>query len=191
MVERLHLVLDQSGSMRHMNHETYEGARELVEDCPPDSRVCVTTFNGRVTLGTEASRDETLDQWQERTTCGSTALYDAIVQVVEAEEAREGTTRIVIVTDGQDPASEATQEEANECIRRAHEHQWTVTFLGTPNVVPVAHALGIPVGRVLGFSGAEGMREGLVAARHASARARIGESDAFTLPERSRSMPTR
>jgi len=176
-----------------MTTETYAGARELIEALPETAQVSVTTFNSNVTPGEFTMRDEALASLSERVANGGTALYDAIIDVINAQERRKPQSEsvsIVVVTDGMDTASRKTRDEAKERIRWAQEQNWRITFLGTAGVTPTAQALGIPTGRILAYEGAQGMRQGLNSTRDASSRGRCGGSEEFTANERRASMQT-
>lgn len=135
--ERMHVVLDQSGSMGQVAEAVYEGMRELLACQPEHTTVRLTTFSDRVTTGTGRTPRECLQQLRERSAVGRTALYDAIraASAIELAIARRATATaagvLVIVTDGIDNASAATVEQARADVEALRESGWHVLFLGS------------------------------------------------------------
>lgn len=52
------LVLDSSGSMRHMIGEVYEAPLHVIQDAGPEDEIFLMTFSDRVRLAQELTRDK-------------------------------------------------------------------------------------------------------------------------------------
>ena len=194
-VMKLHILLDQSGSMRGMNDTAYAGVREMIQSEPDNSWVSLTTFSSTVHMSPPLNKDAALAATSSRRAEGCTALYDAIVRVITAEEEMsepDDVLSIVIVTDGVDTASVATQTEAREAIIRAQQRGWRCLFMGSgQDAVMSAQAIGIPVAEALTYGTTEeAMRSAFNAATDSNTRFRsLGrEESGFTEVERTRSL---
>lgn len=183
--ESLHIVLDQSGSMHTMNEAVYAGARELVEQQPEGSHVTITTFNHVVSLGQRSTRESVLSNLTTRSTCGTTALRDAIVKSIAYEEMEpEKDTTIVAVTDGIDNASTNTVNDVKYAVQRAQSRGWRVLFLGAnQDAVTTASAYGISGSRALTF-GSQRAPEAFHSASENVRAYRVHRTDAFTGSQR-------
>ena len=186
--ESLHLVLDQSGSMAQMNSEVYAGAREIVSECPDDSRIALTVFNHEVRVSTQMSKDDALRALHPATVSGTTALRDAIFNAltIEESEPRRATT-VVVLTDGFDNASKKSVEDVRNAVERVQARGWRVIFMGCDqNAITTASSFGIAAERALTFS-----REAVpVAFRSVSENIRMHRTtgdDHFTTLQRSAS----
>lgn len=189
--ERMHIVVDQSGSMQTVQTAVYDGARELVEGLPEDASVAFSTFSTTVRIGPSTTRANVLSALSNAPVAsGSTALYDAIVDVTSRET--EGNTTIVLVTDGQDTSSSRSDCEAarRACVAFQSEATNRFLFLGShQDAVLSAQAFGIPVGRALTFGAEEAhMRAAMRSAASNVARYRSFGADDFTHTERQASV---
>ena len=187
--EVLHLVVDQSGSMANVQESVYTGARELVQDMPDDAQISFSTFASSVSLGDLTSKEAALAILQQpRTAHGSTALYDAIVQVTERCGTTAGSVTIAIVTDGQDTCSRRGNDAAQRAIQafRADPLR-SIVFLGSnQDALASATAIGIPVTHALSMGNQPvHMREGMRALSANLTRRRTGDVDGFLESERS------
>ena len=145
---RLHLVIDQSGSMHSTVAPVYEGARELLEDVAEDGTVCVTRFSSDVALGTDMTPATAQDQWNPGECSGTTALYDAITAAIDHDMQHHAELRsltIAIVTDGIENASRTSSlEEAKTKIEDSTAKGWRIVFLGSnQDAVLTAKTMGI------------------------------------------------
>ena len=187
-IERLHIVLDQSGSMDSMNEAAYAGARELINDMPQDSVICFTTFSSSVHLGTSTSKESALQTLQCKVAQGSTSLYDAICDVLDSEQNIEASIKtIVIVTDGMDTSSRKSQEEARVKVSAFQStSSQRVLFLGSnQNACLTAQAIGIPITRAMTYgTNEENMRNMFRAVSSNNQRYRSLGQDTFTQSER-------
>ena len=191
--ESMHVLIDQSSSMASMNDAAFAGARELVESLPEDANVTISTFASSVSIGIQMARNDALRTLQTRTAQGQTALYDAIVQAVEAEMTRPASTvTIVVITDGCDNVSTNTTTSARAAVERFQARNGCrLLFLGSnQDAVLSAAALGIPVGRALTY-GADSdtqMRSAFRAASENTRSYRTTRQDSFTSVQRQASV---
>lgn len=185
----LHLVVDQSGSMRNMNDAVYDGAREVVESLPTDAVVTFTTFNTTVHPGTRKSRKEAITQLPERIAQGSTALRDAIIDAIHKEEQDPYMeTTLVIVTDGIDNASKATVAQVRMAIARCDARGWRCLFLGAnQDAIVSAQQYGIDAARAMTF-GTMGAPAAMRSASESIRDYRNTGEDAFTPLQRQASI---
>ena len=193
--EHVHILMDQSASMSHMNRAAYDGVLEIVDSLPDDASVCMSTFATTVALGTVCSKQEALERLGTRPTpAGTTSLYDAIGEMVIFERTRihEGDGqpgRLVVVTDGMDTAS---RSHTRASVQRLMDENpdIRVTFLGAnQDAVVEAQAIGIPVARALTFgASSEGVVVAMRSLSMSMARERRGMNADFTPSERHESM---
>lgn len=190
--EHLHLLLDQSGSMRAMQSATYDGAEELVEALPDDATATFSTFATAVRHGAACPKSQVLEQLRAsaRVAEGRTSLYDAIVMAT-AERAAASKRTIVIVTDGTDTCSEHSREDAQLALatfQRQPTHR--VIFLGSnQDAITNGQALGIPVEHALTYGAQPGLAiSAFRAASSSMQRARTGHDAQFTCTERFEAM---
>ena len=183
----LHVLIDQSSSMRTMQAAAYEGVRELVESQPDGMGVVFSTFSSRVQIGVRRTKEEALTSIEQREANGSTALYDAIVAAVGAgDEPGQGQT-LVVCTDGQDTASRHTALDARRAAESYAARGGRLLFLGAnQDAVLTAQTLGVPVGRALTFSSdPEHMRSAMRSVSESVRAHRVHGTDGFTASHRS------
>lgn len=186
--ERMHVVLDQSGSMNNMNEAAYAGARELINDMPEDSTISFTTFSSSVHLGESTSKEAALQTLQCKVANGTTSLYDAIYRVIDSERSIQASIKtIVIVTDGMDTSSTKSQEEARVKVTEFQNDSHRVLFLGSnQNACLTAQAIGIPIARAMTYgTNTENMRDMFRAVSSNNQRFRSLGQDTFLESERS------
>lgn len=183
--EHMHILLDQSGSMRTVQDAVYKGARELVEELPEDAIVTFSTFASKVKIGRPESRAVVIQTLSSAPIAdGMTQLYDAIVQATS--DATSSTT-LLIVTDGFDTSSVSTSTHASIASQQFQSDPSNrILFLGSnQDAVLAAKALQIPEERALSFGAEEThMRAALRCASDNIARYRSLGSDGFTHVER-------
>ena len=185
--DSIHVLVDQSSSMGAMNDATYAGARELIDSVSPETLVTFSTFSDAVRIGDRCRRDEALAALATRAAAGRTALYDAIIAAIRTEEQSPQTrTTIVVVTDGVDNSSHASNEQARMAIDAAHVRGWRMQFIGcNQDAVIAAAQLGIPVGRALTFgNNASDVRAAFRAVSESNNRIRAGGEGEFLTVER-------
>ena len=116
----LAVVIDNSGSMRDKRPSVNAAALNLVRESNPQDQVCVINFNNEYYLdqdytGNVALLQDALDHIESR---GGTALYDALVATSDhlMKSAKLQKKIILVVTDGEDTASQESLEEAVRAI---------------------------------------------------------------------------
>ncbi len=116
----LAVVIDNSGSMRDKRPSVNAAALNLVRESNPQDQVCVINFNNEYYLDQDYTGDvallqEALDHIESR---GGTALYDALVATSDhlMKSAKLQKKIILVVTDGEDTASQESLEEAVRSI---------------------------------------------------------------------------
>ena len=149
---------------------------------------CFTTFSNTINLGKVESKEVALRNLTTRVANGSTALYDAIVQVLESENNVTNSNKtIVIVTDGMDTSSRQNQATAKEKIQGFQSNERNrILFLGSnQNACLTAQTLGIPVTRAMTYGTEErNMRSVFRAVSGNTNRYRSLGTDGFTVEER-------
>jgi Ca-activated chloride channel family protein len=110
------ILIDNSGSMREKRNKVNQAALNLVRASNPKDEVFIVNFNDEYYLDQDFTNDllkmkGALDKIDAR---GATALYDAVVASAEhlKRNARLEKKVLLIVTDGEDNASNETLEQA-------------------------------------------------------------------------------
>src|SRR5450631_3792399 len=110
------IIIDNSGSMREKRNKVNQAALNLVRSSNPKDEVFVVNFNDEYYLDQDFTNDllklkEALEKIDAR---GGTAMYDAVVASAEhlKRNARLEKKVLLIVTDGEDNASNETLEQA-------------------------------------------------------------------------------
>jgi Ca-activated chloride channel family protein len=138
------LLVDTSGSMREDDklRQAVEAMRVFLEDQPGKNNVGLMRFDSEVELMVpigplESNRERILAAIDQLVARGNTALYDAVIAAVEHLQANSSPERIqavLLLSDGQDTASQKTS--LNEVVRAIQE----VRNSRTPIlVIPVAY----------------------------------------------------
>jgi len=116
----LAIVIDNSGSMRDKRPKVNAAALNLVRASNPQDQVCVINFSNEYYLdqdytGNIGLLSEALEHIESR---GGTALYDALVATSDhlMRTAKLHKRVILVVTDGEDTASNKTLEQAVRAI---------------------------------------------------------------------------
>jgi Ca-activated chloride channel homolog len=126
------LVIDNSGSMREKRDQVNAAAMTFVRTSNPQDEAFVVNFNDEYYLDTDG--DFTSDQanlhdaLSRIDTRGSTALYDAVIgSLAHLKKGHKDKRVLLLVTDGEDTASEKTFEDA---IKAAEESNATIYAIG-------------------------------------------------------------
>lgn len=118
----LGILIDNSGSMRPKREAVNEAALNLIRTTHPQDEIFVVNFGENYYLDQDFTNDEAKlkTALAKIETRGSTALYDAIVaSAVHVSENAELQKRILlVVTDGEDNASQESMEEAIQQLQR-------------------------------------------------------------------------
>jgi Ca-activated chloride channel homolog len=138
------ILIDNSGSMRDKRASVNEAVLNLIRTSNPDDQIFVVNFGTDSYLDQDFTSDVTLLQkaLQSVSMRGSTALYDAVVasSVHLERSARLDKKVLLVITDGQDNASQETLQEATYRLQREKKG-------------PTLYAIGIlgNDGRLLGY----------------------------------------
>jgi len=126
------LVIDNSGSMREKRDQVNAAAMTFVRTSNPQDEAFVVNFNDEYYLDTNG--DFTSDQGNLHDalsridTRGSTALYDAVIgSLAHLKKGHKDKRVLLLVTDGEDTASEKTFEDT---IKAAEESNATIYAVG-------------------------------------------------------------
>jgi len=126
------LVIDNSGSMREKRDQVNAAAMTFVRTSNPKDEAFVVNFNDEYYLDTDG--DFTSDQanlhdaLSRIDTRGSTALYDAVIgSLAHLKKGHKDKRVLLLVTDGDDTASEKTFEDA---IKASEESNATIYAVG-------------------------------------------------------------
>ncbi len=145
------LLIDTTGSMTGAPLAGAKiAATTFVERLPDDAGIAVLNYDTEATVLTtfDASRDEHLAAIDGLEAGGFTAMYDSVGTAVEVfPEADEDTHRvIVLLTDGEDNASENTVEDAIEALLAhdvtLHSVEYLTDFTDEAAIREMANATG-------------------------------------------------
>lgn len=197
------VIADRSGSMWNLADDMNGGLKEFLREqdkLPGTLKVDVTTFDSVVETP-YYDADVSQVKFPVIVPRGSTALYDAIGQTVVAlgerlaarhEDERPGKVLVVVVTDGQENASQeyVGQQGADrikELVERQQdEYQWGFVFLGANiDSFAVGGGLGFRTDSVLDYAATpEGTTSMLRSVSVAASAYRGGGEAAFTEQDR-------
>jgi len=142
-MNRVHFILDESGSMGSCRHSTIDGFNEYINGLRGDKngnryKVSLTKFEGGNIVN--VYNDVNLKYVQDLTNadylpCGGTNLNDAIgftmTGMKKKAPKRKHNTLIIIMTDGYENMSkEWTPDAISTLVKEQEKDGWTVTFLG-------------------------------------------------------------
>jgi Ca-activated chloride channel homolog len=126
------LVIDNSGSMREKRDQVNAAAMTFVRTSNPQDEAFVVNFNDEYYLDTDgdftSDPGNLHDALARIDTRGSTALYDALIgSLAHLKKGHKDKRVILLVTDGEDTASEKTLEDA---IKASQESSATIYAIG-------------------------------------------------------------
>ena len=130
------IIIDNSGSMREKRNKVNQAALNLVRASNPKDEVFIVNFNDEYYLDQDFTNNllklkEALEKIDAR---GGTALYDAVVASAEHLKlhARLEKKVLLIVTDGEDNASNETLEQAVKQLQEENLRlkQYAIGILG-------------------------------------------------------------
>jgi Mg-chelatase subunit ChlD len=153
----VYMLLDRSSSMNDRWEEALGSINAYVEELAKDGKpaqVTLATFDHMGELLFEVVRDKIdVRRWvnvtnADATPRGGTPLFDAFGRIVAlAEDANEGKTAIVVMTDGEENSSrEMNRQQAEACRERCKKREWPVVFLGAEFQDVTAQAAAVGVG---------------------------------------------
>ena len=137
------LLVDTSGSMREDDklRQAVEAMRVFLEDQPGKNNVGLMRFDSEVELMVpigplESNRERVLAAIDQLVARGNTALYDAVIAAVEHLQANSSPERIqavLLLSDGQDTASQASLNQVVRAIQAARNSRTPIL------VIPIAY----------------------------------------------------
>lgn len=187
-------AIDRSGSMASCLNDTIGGYNYFIDNQPEDSFIQTYLFDNNVKFFDRSiAKDATRLNITNYRPGGGTALLDAMGHVMTiASNCTADTTNILILTDGEENASELyTKFEIFKMVEERKREGWNFIFLGAnQDAIAVSGELGIPQGSTMTFD-TEQVKTVLKCASDALARVRSGESQEieFSQDERSASCP--
>lgn len=135
--QHITVIIDESGSMFEMGDEPIVALNSFINEQKalniPGSTLSLRTFSDVVTTHIKNSPLETFEEFTEFIPVGRTALYDAIGNAISEKLSSETPKNVVcvIITDGQDNASEKfSREEAKKLITKAEiDYNWKFIYM--------------------------------------------------------------
>lgn len=131
------LAIDTSGSMSGAPLEAAkQAAVNFVRQSAPADQIAVITFSDTVqTLsGFTSNKDALVERIQSIQAAGETSFNDAVIQGVSIFDAARGTNllaNLIVLTDGEDTASQATLEDALAAIQARNVRVFGVALEGS------------------------------------------------------------
>ena len=144
------LAIDASGSMEGEPIDNAKAAgRAFVEGVPDDVQVGLVTFDETASVVVTPTNDKAavVGAIDAIGLGGDTALYDAVVTSVQAA-GEQGSRRVVLLTDGQNTAGTATQEDA-VAAAGANETVVDAVALGDADVAALSPITGAGNGQLI------------------------------------------
>ncbi|MGA8013308.1 MAG: VWA domain-containing protein [Candidatus Acidiferrales bacterium] len=135
------LVIDNSGSMREKRDQVNAAAMTFVRTSNPQDEAFVVNFNDEYYLDTDgeftSDQSNLHDALSRIDTRGSTALYDALIgSLAHLKKGHKDKRVLLLVTDGEDTASEKTFEDA---IKASEESNATIYAIGVYSADDLEH----------------------------------------------------
>jgi Ca-activated chloride channel homolog len=126
------LVLDTSGSMRDAIDESQIAADSFVDTLKEQDRAMVIDFDEKVFLlqNLTDDKDELKMAIDSTYAQGGTAIYDALFSAFRILNQQEGRRAIILLTDGEDSASQFSYQRIQETARTSNVVIYTIG-LGT------------------------------------------------------------
>lgn len=174
------LVVDTSGSMGEAGMATVRSAvAAFLKSVPDDVRVGLVSFSGKavVKLAPTADQGKVQSAVNDLKSDGETALYDGVTLAVKTLGAK-GERSILVLSDGGDTASKATQAQAVAALKGAKVRAEAVSFKSTEGNVSV----------LKGFASASGgsvvsaANAGAVASAFTTAAKTLASQLTFSMP---------
>jgi VWFA-related protein len=128
------LIIDNSGSMRDKREKVNHAAIAFVKASHPQDEVFIVNFNDEAFLDQPFTSDQDLmyDALKKIDQRGGTAFYDALSMSLDhlKEKAKKDKKVLLLVTDGEDNASQLTFEKL---LRKAQESEAAIFTVGLLN----------------------------------------------------------
>jgi tight adherence protein B len=144
------LLVDTTGSMGGAPMTAAKrAATTFVNRLPDEVSIAIVGYEVEATVLTDfsASRDEHLDGIDEMVADGRTAMYDAVLTSAEVfSDTPDASQVIVLLTDGEDNASERSVEEAVDALQERditlHSVEYLTAFTEGDGIRTMANATG-------------------------------------------------
>jgi Ca-activated chloride channel family protein len=127
------LVIDNSGSMRRKRSDVIDAALAFAESSNPQDEIFIVNFNERISMGLPGGMPFTSDLNQLRAALantrseGKTALYDAVAAALKhLEEGTHQRKALVVISDGGDNASGATESSVRASAEQSNATIYTI-----------------------------------------------------------------
>jgi VWFA-related protein len=131
------LIIDSSGSMRNKRAGVEAAALALVKESNPDDEVFVVHFNDEAYLDNPPGKDFLTDPEDMRKALergdvqGETAMRDAIRMAIDwLKKAHKQKKVLVVVTDGEDNASDEEHNSLEQVVRAARQNEVLIYSVG-------------------------------------------------------------
>jgi len=128
------LIIDNSGSMREKRERVAAATLAFVKASNPQDEVFVVNFNDEAFLDQDftASQELLQDALKKIDQRGGTAFYDALSMSIDhlKQKARKDKKILLLVTDGEDNASQMTMEKL---LRKAQDAEAAIFTVGLLN----------------------------------------------------------
>ena len=131
------LIIDSSASMRNKRAEVEAAALALVKASNPDDEVFVVHFNDEVYLDNPRGKDflsnpeEMKEALAQHDVAGGTAMRNAIQVAIEwLKKAHKEKKVLVVVTDGEDNASDEELNSLEKVVRSARQNEVLIYSVG-------------------------------------------------------------
>lgn len=160
------LLVDQTGSMAPYASQVVDGlnyyTQALCRQTPGPVFATLLTFNTEVTTHYTHRPIHKVDKIRLETYRpeGSTALYDALSQVLVSLPEGFHQSLVIVLSDGEDVCSYATLTDCAAQVTLAHARGVRIVFLGDgPEALALADLLGIPAGCRYLFMARDGLKQ--------------------------------
>lgn len=125
------LILDNSGSMENYMPKLIEAAGRLVDSLDANDECAILTFGRSISLRQDFTTDRTALKAALATLTANngTALFDASMQGLQRLATRAGNRYAVIITDGEDNMSSATENDVIALAQASGARLYTIAFM--------------------------------------------------------------
>lgn len=183
LVNRITILLDESGSMGHLKAATIKYANEQIANikkaaAESDQTTYITvlafSYRTRVVFADQYFQSCPMLTSADYNPNGGTALSDAVRFAIDnmplEREGKDDTSHLVItLTDGEENASQGSANMSGDLRRAQSLGNWTFAFLGPRGSSRNLINLGVPAGNVTEWEQTEnGMRQASVMTSHAT-----------------------
>jgi hypothetical protein len=187
-MQKIHFVIDKSGSMANMMEDVKEGIRATLADID-ECYVSVSTFSSEIYIE-ESVCKSTCFTMPELHCCGGTRLFDCLVQVL-SKEMESAATMVVVLTDGLNNTGTSTEEDVRKLLLKFKDNNNIVKFLGANmDAIVNAAVLGVDASDALTYDGANVTNAFRAVSENIIQYQRSGVDVPFLQPQRAASIAT-